>query len=223
MYIFSFSKNMKWIYNLWLTLFFSESLLWCASTLFVLSSHLFAHQSWTLVSVPLLNKHLERTTVSDVNIYQHMLPQSQCSLIDSLLFCVFSLSFKWSAHHILSKTTFTMTVWQCKTCKITWGVSPIWIEPVLKTMFGLYLISWVTFGFYLISWVLLDFTWSLGYFWILSDLLGTFGFYLISWVLLDFTWSLRYFWILPDLFTSFWFCLSQVPGKSDQCLLLLVD
>jgi len=62
------------------------------------------------VSVPLLNEHLERVTVGDVNIYKHMLPQSQCSLVDSLLFCVFSLSFKSSAHHILSETTLTLTV-----------------------------------------------------------------------------------------------------------------
>ena len=67
--------------------------------------------------------------------------------------------------------------WLCdsvKCVKYTWGVTPFWIEPVLVTIFGLYLISWVI-------------------------------------------------WILPDLFISFRFCLLQVPGKSDQCLLLLVD
>ena len=58
------------------------------------------------VPLPLFNEHLERVTVGDVNIYKHMLPQSQFSLIDSLLFYVFSLSFKWSAHHILSKKYF---------------------------------------------------------------------------------------------------------------------
>ena len=146
------------------------------------------------VSVPLLNEHLECTAVGDVNIYKHMLPQSQFSLVDSLLFCVFSLRFKWSAQHILSKTTLTLTVWQCKMCKMHMG-------------------CFTNF----------DWTSSHNYVWIIPDLFGTFWLYLISWVLLDFTWSLGYFWILPHLFTSFRFCLSQVPGKSDQCLLLLVD
>ena len=59
-----------------------------------------------IVFVPLCNEHVQRVTVGDVNIYKHMLPQSQFSLIDSLLFYVFSLSFKWSAHHILSKKYF---------------------------------------------------------------------------------------------------------------------
>ena len=59
-------------------------------------------------------------TVSDVNINKHMLQQSQCSLADSLLFCVFSLSFKWSAH-ILPNTTLTLTVWQCKMCNMHMG------------------------------------------------------------------------------------------------------
>ena len=142
---------MKWICDLWLTFFFSESL-WCAVsiTLNVLISHLLAHQSWNLetVSVPLLNEHLERTTDSDVNIYKHMLPQSLCSLTDTLLFCIFSLSFKWSAHHILSKTTLTLTVWQCK----------------------------IHMGCF----TSLDSTSSHNYVWIVPDLLGTFGFYLIS-------------------------------------------
>ena len=58
------------------------------------------------VSVPFLNEHLKCVTVSDVNIYKHMLLQSQCSLIYLLLFCIFSLRFKWSAHHILTKKNF---------------------------------------------------------------------------------------------------------------------
>ena len=53
-------------------------------------------------------------TFSDVNINKYMLQQSQCSLADSLLFCVFSLSFKWSAHHILSKTNLSLTPWHYK-------------------------------------------------------------------------------------------------------------
>ena len=51
--------------------------------------------------------------------------------------------------------------WLCdsvKCVKYTWGVSPVWIQPILITMFGLYLISWV----------LLDFTWSLHFLQILS-------------------------------------------------------
>ena len=98
------------------------------------------------VSVPLLNGQLEHTTVSDVNINKHMLPQSQCSLVDSLLFCVFSLSFKSSAHHILSETTLTLTVWQCKMCKIHMG-----------------------------CFTNLDWTSSHNFVWIVPDLLGTFG------------------------------------------------
>ena len=124
-----------------------------------------------------MNIYLEHTTVIDVIIYKHMLLQSQCSFNDSLLFCVFSSSFKWSAHLILSKTTLTLTVWQCKIhigcfTNLDWTSSHnyVWTVPDLLG----------TFGFYLISWVLLDCTWSLGYFWILPDLLGTFGFYLIS-------------------------------------------
>ena len=101
--------------------------------------------------MPLLNEHLECVTVGDVNIYKHMLPQLQCSLIDSLLFCIFSLSFKWSAHHILSKTSLTLTVWQCKMCKIHMGCFTN--------------LDWTSFH---------------NYVWIVPDLLGTFGFYLIS-------------------------------------------
>ena len=58
------------------------------------------------VSVPLLNEHLESTTVSDVNIYKLMLLQLQCSLIDSLLFCIFSLSFQVKCSSYFIKNNF---------------------------------------------------------------------------------------------------------------------
>ena len=127
------------------------------------------------VSVPLLNKHLERATVGDINIYKHILPQSKCSLIYLLLFCVFFLRFKSSARHIFSKTTLTLTVWQCKMCEIHMG-----------------------------CFTNLDWTSSRNYTWIVPDLLSTFRFYMIP--------------SLPSDFVS-----NKVPGKSDQCLFLLVD
>ena len=85
---------------------------------------------------------------------KHLQTRCRSHSVHSLILCCFA-SFPYVSSEVLiifyQKQLWHWLCDSVKCVKYTWDISPILIEPVLVTMFGLYLISWV----------LLDFIWSL--------------------------------------------------------------